>query len=573
MEVNNLLFMKQKKIVADKINSKGDRELLIRWRDYSQKNDQWIEESKIKDYQMIYDYDQKKANINVLQIQTQNNPKIENKIGSGVYHTKMQKSNTLQILKNIFKLSKDLSMWWTILIMMLWVYAPTNATRLFNAYNCSQQQQAEVYQLNDYKECLAPDHQTLSDTLSFNATVLKPSRTTTKFIVWNCKAYYAEYICRESVWWQKREKTKIKPITLTETNCRKTMVELYTHPKKFQKLAENKYRLRTSDRYKCEYDDTRTVDFKHETINGYEAYVQGNSQKLHTSLTNAKCFHNAKACRLEDSSILVWNLTQHRFKKYKVIGNFSMHSLGDWYIIPKLKAGGVVQSKSVDGNRILLEGGLLIIKESANATTDKSFMKSVNQYFKGYGGNPHQSLAGAHLTSIFSLIEGHLDLLHKKLCREKVQLARVETWIIRTFPHTSSILVTDQKEEIIKPLGDAILKLKCKSITIKEVDINWQRNLNGTCYKQMPLINNRTKQYFLELPMHRVIKRGQQIPCEDVGITFIRDTNETLNIVYKNGTLKSYVAKRDTRNHVQFLRDVKGFSELLIPEKKRSCTH
>ena len=211
--------------------------------------------------------------------------------------------------------------------------------------------------------------------------------------------------------------------------------------------------------------------------------------------------------------MLVWEKTNHPFKTYKTIGKYQVHAISNWYVVPKLKAGGPVQAESVNGNRVLIEGGLLIIKDNNDTSAEDNFMKAANDYFKGYSEDVHQTLAGAHIVNALSLIQAHLDLLHRKICRQKIQLARTETWILETFPHTASILVTSKREEVLEPRGDAFLKRGCMKIALNATDIVWSRELNGTCTKDIPVLRNKTYLY-LQLPTHRRSNKTQEYPVK-----------------------------------------------------------
>ena len=205
-------------------------------------------------------------------------------------------------------------------------------------------------------------------------------------------------------------------------------------------------------------------------------------------------------------------------------------------MIPKLFIGGSSQTKSVDGSRIQLTNGYLIFKQTVNQTKrdeEESFMRAATAYFKSFKINNTQlAMLGGHLTKMFSLLEDHIDILYQRTCERRVQIHKLQKWILETFPHSSINLISGIEEEVIVPAGEALLVKSCKKI--ENLTLIFNRSIGNICYTEFPIDDNSSR--FLRLPDHRIVTEGTQIDCNIKRPVFIKRGQEML-VVFENGSL------------------------------------
>jgi len=248
-------------------------------------------------------------------------------------------------------------------------------------------------------------HRTLMKTESFNATIMQRSTIATKMIVYKCSTWIAKYTCSETWYWNKHRVSSVKIQKPSEEECKELVLQAHSNPDKFQRTGKEQFRLMTRDKYKCKYAKKNVQEFKHATVRAYEAVLKGSSRKLKLKLSNTPCYYHHMSCRLEDQSLLIWNRSSHIFTKWKVIGDYLVHHMGKYYSIPELLSGGSAQFMSQDHNRVQLSNGILIVRNTSHhSKEDTNFMKNASLFFKEYGIDKHQAMAGAHLLKVFSQI-------------------------------------------------------------------------------------------------------------------------------------------------------------------------
>ena len=165
------------------------------------------------------------------------------------------------------------------------------------------------------------------------------------------------------------------------------------NPEKFRKTSNGHYALKTLDRYDCEWNHLKKRKFTHITLKMYPAEVVGSSHLVRTPLTRGPCYHDLQLCRAkEDFSIIVWHKTSHNFVHTIKLGRFNVHQIGDWFLVPGINIGSVAIQTSKSGNKILLEGGIIIQKPLFNAKKDRIFEEAVKKYFHQVGENIDQQI-------------------------------------------------------------------------------------------------------------------------------------------------------------------------------------
>ena len=517
------------RIVNHKMNEKGEVIYNIKWKNFGNKHNSWVEENDIQDNTLIRKYEEK------------------------------QKLKIRGILQAENKGSSR-SWWCLIILITIIIYLTGVNSQNIIGYDCSKLSHRRIIKVNDNQDCLMPERNSLSKTQSFNASILSYSKEVTKFRLWNCHQFKAMYRCKENWLWKKKYKSSFKSQNVSELKCWEAVTDIEAGSEKYKKIR-GAYILKTNDHFRCRYDGVKKTEFMHFSVSAHIGSVKGPDQRIRTSLTNLKCYHNERTCTGEDGSRIVWKSTNHNFKRFKTIGTYLVHQVEEFFMIPKLFIGGSSQTKSVDGSRIQLTNGYLIFKQTVNRTKrdeEESFMRAATAYFKSFKTNTQLAMLGGHLTKMFSLLEDHIDILYQRTCERRVQIHKLQKWILETFPHSSINLISGIEEEVIVPAGEALLVKSCKKI--ENLTLIFNRSIGNICYTEFPIDDNSSR--FLRLPDHRIVTEGTQIDCNIKRPVFIKRGQEML-LVFENGSsVVTQFKSQEKEESVTHLENMQGVSDL-----------
>ena len=447
-------------------------------------------------------------------------------------------------------------------------YNETHGTK-FLAYDCLNAVHEAVVTVNPYSKCMDPAKRTLTGTLTYKAKVKKRNEHLTMFTIYRCKEFVAKMRCHETWLWRKYKHTKLESRQVSEEKCRQMLTSTTLHRDKWKKVRRGQYFLKTKDHYACNYDKTTHKKFIHKEIASYQAAVQGNDRQVRTRLTRTKCqYHDGTCLAEEDGTRLIWEVDNRiDFSLFENLGHLTIHQVGNWFLIPALYSGGPAQKMSKDGNNILLQGGLEIVKDAASKASEKVFNLLAKEYFKQFDQDDQINMLGAHITDLVSLLQAHVTLLHGKLCDVKGKVANLESFIMETIPQAAHRIQADAGADYIEA-GDAMIKRKCLEILLEDYEIKWDRKFKGKCYKYFP-IEYKGNLSFLELPSHRIRKQATQINCSARHLTFIKDLNGNLHAIEPQGKINIFnKAEPDYNNSLIYLKDEQQYSRLLKGDKR-----
>ena len=109
---------------------------------------------------------------------------------------------------------------------------------------------------------------------------------------------------------------------------------------------------------------TVTKTYQHFVISAYVADLIGPDPFIHEDLTMTTCYYKDYACIPQEipTSVIIWNKVNHTTTCFRLLGNYTVHPLDDFVLVPQLNNGGAVQTTSTDEKMIQLDNGYLVQK-------------------------------------------------------------------------------------------------------------------------------------------------------------------------------------------------------------------
>ena len=92
---------------------------------------------------------------------------------------------------------------------------------------------------------------------------------------------------------------------------------------------------------------TKSREYYHFTMTAYRAYLVGDEHLLQQHITKTECRYKRIYCTPQEMpySKLVWLATRLDFRLYHPIGNYKIHELKNYLLIPALSIGGGINPK------------------------------------------------------------------------------------------------------------------------------------------------------------------------------------------------------------------------------------
>ena len=149
-------------------------------------------------------------------------------------------------------------------------------------------------------------------------------------------------------------------------------------------------------------------------------------------------------------------------------------------------------------------------------------------------------LLEAHLTLILENQRSDMISLWDQFCTTRNRLTQIQHWMIRYFPDSSAMWVTDSPGYHVEISGDAILLSKCHIITSYKVF--WNRSISYKCFREIPvqLLPSKTVK-FLQFNQRKLISQGTRIFCDTrPNFIFFEDQNSILWHLSHNGNLSIF---------------------------------
>ena len=320
-------------------------------------------------------------------------------------------------------------------------------------------------------------------------------------------------------------------------------------------LNSAEWKTHTPDSYSCKWMHSRTRTYIHFKMVAYPARLNGENKYLQQHLTHTKCRYAPLHCRPREMrhSQIVWHRIKHDSRLYHSLGNFKVHQLDNFILVPSLSISGTITSTRHDSAVLFLDTGYVLLHVAllngtlANVEKHVSALNQAEFIFDRKNKLEIENNRFQHFLLITDLLVTHVAALieHERtnminawenICRERQKLSRIYRWAIENFPHTSSQWFTQFPGHVVQPHGDAYVLSQCFNVT--NYVIYWNRTYNNTCYSNFPVyIVSEQHIKYLSIIERRLQSPSPVISCHLVPqTTYIADQIGTLWLIDQNGT-------------------------------------
>ena len=287
-----------------------------------------------------------------------------------------------------------------------------------------------------------------------------------------------------------------------------------------------------NDVYTCKWLKNQTNHFKHFTIILYEGELVGDDSFIHQPLTHNTCYYRNFSCSPSEipTSQIVCLPSNHSFQRFRDLGLYDIQQLSDFILIPKLNFGGAIQNTRNRGLLFQLDNGFLVVRCKPTPSAFSLFLALATKFLSNARPTLQSGLLEAHLTLTLENQRSKMISLWDQFCMTRNRLIQIQHWMIRYFPESSAMWVTDSPGYHVEISRDAILLSKCHIITSYKVF--WNRSISYKCFREIPvqLLPSKTVK-FLQFNQRKLISQGTPISCDArPNSTFFEDQNSILGI-------------------------------------------
>ena len=288
----------------------------------------------------------------------------------------------------------------------------------------------------------------------YRANVYQPFAPRTPLSLFHCVADIREFKCHESFFGSKSKHYSVHSRTVSPKEC---LHAVKTHISSFGRLfptSSTRWSTNTDDVYTCKWLKAQTNHFKHFTITLYEGELVGDDSFIHQPLTHNTCYYRNFSSSPSEipTSQIVWLPSNHFFQRFRDPGLYDIQQLSDFILIPRLDFGGAIQNTQNCGLLFLLDNSFLVVRRKP--TPSAKFLSNACPMLQS-------GLLEAHLTLILENQRSNMISLWDQFCTTRNRLIQIQHWMIRYFPDSSAIWVTDSPGYHVEISGDAILLSKC----------------------------------------------------------------------------------------------------------------
>ena len=179
-------------------------------------------------------------------------------------------------------------------------------------------------------------------------------------------------------------------------------------------------------------------------ISAYVADLIGPDPFIHQDLTMTTCYYKDYACIPQEihTSVIIWNKVNHTTTRFRFLGNYTIHRLDDFVLVPQLNIGGAVQTTSTDEGMIQLHNGYLVEKRHSQLSRYARFLNISTRFLKLAKPSPHTDLLDAHIAVALEMQRSTMIRSWEQVCHQQGEMDRIKTQMISRFPESSAPWVT-----------------------------------------------------------------------------------------------------------------------------------
>ena len=157
---------------------------------------------------------------------------------------------------------------------------------------------------------------------------------------------------------------------------------------------------------------------------------------------------------------MVWQKVRHDFHIYHSLGRFTVHRIGDFYLVAKLGVGGakLKETKSyvlLDNSYIIHKGGI----KRKYSKDDFNLLKLAANYSKSTKANLQRDLLEGKVTKGFWNENNIVTSLAGLLCNVQQKIYHSQSLMLHSFPDVSSGLVSQEEGYDLRNAGEALMLL------------------------------------------------------------------------------------------------------------------
>ena len=463
--IDNKTVFNAERLVAMRIKN-GEREYLVKWVGYPSADNTWEPEENIFDQRLIDAFE-------TVQKQMPNHT-----AGVATFRPPFYQTLLVHFL-------------WSFLFIMNIGLISSSMPNLGPLYNCSQVNDIGVFRLSSGRDCNHNIHNKEHDLHYFQATISKPYVHTTSLMIYHCIAERAYYRCKENFFGSEHRKVTLKYLKVSPTDCKKAVTTKNSPFGVLHKISNNRWQTTRRDHYKCKWLQTNTEWFDHFKIKSYNAQLTGDDPWVHQSLTVTTCNYDKMWCIPKEMplSVISWKATLHDKSLFKSLGEYKIHRLGDFVLVPKLGIGGAIRNQ-FSPSLFQLDNGFLIQVGKTEASPFSRFYPRPKTMAYGlsratFQTSNHMAMISASLISFIEMQKTEFVRTWKQLCHQENEIFRLKKWIITRFPDSSAEWVQSNNGYTVEAAGDGLLVSKC--LPVYNYSIFWNRTMFNKCWRDFPV--------------------------------------------------------------------------------------
>ena len=232
---------------------------------------------------------------------------------------------------------------------------------------------------------------------------------------------------------------------------------------------------------------TESESFLHFTLTAYHGELVGADPFIPQDPTLSQCLYDHFSCAPKEKphSVLVWPKVNHTRRRFQYLGNYMIHRIGDYILIPKLGIGGAVQSTSADGKFVQLDHGYLYQQHHSKSSNYAQFLAASTKYLRQAKPSLTTDLVEAHITVALEIQRANTIQSWERICKQEGEIGQIKRWMISRLPDSSAEWVHLQRGHAIEIAEDGLIISKCTPVYIYQ--INWNRTFHGICYRNFPV--------------------------------------------------------------------------------------
>ena len=342
-------------------------------------------------------------------------------------------------------------------IVMCCSYTSAVNITLGPLYDCFRVYHTAIYKFTDHAQCQHNMHLSESKVKYFHANVLQYSPRSSHLTIYHCIAERLEMTCHETFFGHKSKHRSLHTIPVTVHDCTRAMRHHVTQYGRLKKHNHAERKTHTPDSYSCKWMHTRKRIYTHFKMIAYPARLHGNNKYIQQHLTHTHCRYLTMHCRPREmkKSQIVWHLIKHDTRLYHSLGEFKVHQLDNYILVPSLSISGTIMSTRKNSAVFILDNRYVLVRlEFTNGTLHHvegyiQKLQSMGYIFYRQNKLDVEDNRFQHYLLITDLLVAHVAALleHERtnvirawenICYERQKLSHIYKWAIENFPHSSS---------------------------------------------------------------------------------------------------------------------------------------